>query len=217
MLGAVTGCAAPLSTLDPAGPRASILANLWWIMFVGAMALFALLMVLLYASHRWQTAMQKLSPGQWIVAGGLLLPLPVLVALTVSALLIGEQFLARPADGSEPTRVIAAAERWQWTFSYPDVPGAATTDNLLHIPAGVPVLVEVVGRDVIHSFWIPRLGGKMDAIPGHTNTTLIEADEPGRYYGVCAEYCGVGHETMRFIVEAHPVDEFAAALGGEEQ
>ena len=74
----------------------------------------------------------------------------------------------------------------------------------------------VTSRDVIHSFWIPRLAGKIDAIPGHANVLRIQADAPGRFEGLCAEFCGVGHPGMRFQVVAHPAADFPAALAQAE-
>jgi len=84
--------------------------------------------------------------------------------------------------------------------------------DVLHIPAGQPVDVLVTSSDVIHSFWSPRLAGKIDAVPGHENVVRLTADRPGTYRGVCAEFCGVGHTDMHFSVVAHPPEEYAQAL-----
>src|SRR3546814_15122643 len=81
--------------------------------------------------------------------------------------------------------------------------------NELHIPVGKPVLLELEAANVIHSFWVPRLGGKMDMIPGRTNRLLIQADAPGIYKGQCAEYCGGPHALMGFVVVAHTPQDFA--------
>ena len=86
------------------------------------------------------------------------------------------------------------------------------TENVLHLPAGIPVDIVVTSRDVIHAFWIPRLAGKIDAVPGHVNLLRIQADEPGRYEGLCYEFCGLGHARMRFVVIVHPAEDFSAAL-----
>src|SRR5690606_31578213 len=91
---------------------------------------------------------------------------------------------------------------------YPDY-GITTTNNL-HIPAGTVIDLNLQSADVIHSFWVPRLAGKLDNIPGRTNTMWLTADEPGTYYGQCAEFCGLGHALMRFQVIAHEPDEFQA-------
>jgi heme/copper-type cytochrome/quinol oxidase subunit 2 len=84
---------------------------------------------------------------------------------------------------------------------------------VLHIPAGRPADLVITSTDVIHSFWIPRLAGKMDAIPGHTNRLRIVADAPGTYRGECAEYCGVGHKNHGFTVVAHDAAGWAAFTG----
>ena len=107
-------------------------------------------------------------------------------------------------------RVEARPQQWVWEFRYPGVEGATT--GTLHLPAGRPVDVAVIGTDVIHSFWVPRLGGKIDAIPGHVNVIRLSADRPGTYGGVCAEFCGTGHADMAFTVIAHPPETYAPAL-----
>lgn len=112
-------------------------------------------------------------------------------------------------------RIEGHAQRWNWSFSHPE--GDQVFEDILHIPAGEPVDIAVTSEDVIHSFWVPRLGGKIDAIPGHTNVIRIEADEPGTYWGICAEYCGEGHDGMRFQVEAHDAQSFAELMGGTAQ
>jgi cytochrome c oxidase subunit 2 len=209
---ALAGCATPLSTLDPAGPAATNIATLWWVMFWGATALFLLVMALLALSFLRPAAIAAIRPTHWIIGGGLILPVPILLALLIAALVLGEQLLPR-AEGQAPLRIEARASQWQWRFAYPDSPGAPETD-ILQRPAGEPVDIVVTAGDVIHSFWVPRLGGKIDAIPGHTNIIRLQADKPGIYRGLCAEYCGEGHDFMHFVVEAHAPSDYAAAIGG---
>jgi cytochrome c oxidase subunit 2 len=153
------------------------------------------------------------SPHRWIVLGGLALPAVVLVPLVAYGLVAGERLL--PLPGATPPRIEVSAERWGWAFHYPDH-GGKWTKGVLHIPAGTPVDIVVTSRDVIHSFWIPRLAGKIDAIPGRVNVLRLQADAPGRYEGTCAEFCGVGHTSMRFEVVAHPAADFPAALARAE-
>ena len=205
----LAGCSGELSTLDPAGPRAANLATLWWVMLAGSVLLFLLVMVLLALAYFRSEWISRITPMQWIVGGGLLLPIPVLVLLTGTALVLGEQLLPK---GEAPVRVEAHAQRWAWSFSYPG--GGAIAGETLHVPAGEPVDIVVTSQDVIHSLWVPRLGGKIDAIPGHSNVIRLEADEPGIYWGQCAEYCGEGHDNMRFRVEAHNRAEFDALVAG---
>ena len=206
---ALGGCTGPLSTLDPSGPAAASIATLWWVMLAGSLVLFALVMGLFAAAYLRPGWGASVPPHRWIVLGGLVLSAVVLVPLVAYGLVAGERLL--PLPGTTPPRIEVSAERWGWTFHYPNH-GGRTTAGVLHIPAGTPVDVAVTSRDVIHSFWIPRLAGKIDAIPGRTNVLRIQADAPGRYEGTCAEFCGVGHAGMRFEVVAHPAADFPAAL-----
>jgi cytochrome c oxidase subunit 2 len=201
-----------LSSLDPAGPAAGNIATLWWVMFWGALLLFALVMGLLALALLRPATIASVKPGHWIIGGGLVMPVPILLALVIAALLLGERLLPT-RGGVQPLRIEAHALQWQWQFRYPDRPGAAPTD-ILHLPAGEPVDIVVTAADVIHSFWVPRLGGKIDAIPGHTNVIRLQADKPGVYRGICSEYCGEGHETMAFEARAHDPADYAAAVRG---
>jgi len=178
-------------------------------MLGGAVVLFVLVMTL-YALAIWRPGWgARVSPARWIVLGGLLLPAVILMPLVAYALMTGERLV--PLTAATPQRVEAEARQWTWTFRYPGYGGIATED-VLHLPAGVPVYVRVTGFDVIHSFWIPRLAGKIDAVPGHANLLLIQADMPGHYQGLCNEFCGIGHSGMRFDVIVHPAKEFPAAI-----
>lgn len=181
-------------------------------MLAGAALIFALVITLFILVLYRPNFGRSLSPRRWMVLGGLVLPVPVLMALIVYGMAKGEYLIG--AWQSEPVvaRVEARASMWNWEFSYPDVEGAAASDEVLHIPAGGVVEVIVTSTDVIHSFWIPRLAGKIDAIPGHTTRLRIKADVPGRYGGICAEYCGTGHVAMRFTIEAHPEDTYRQRL-----
>lgn len=210
----LVGCAGPLSTLDPAGPSAASIATLFWVMLIGAGLLFLLVITLLLAMLLRPGFGSRFSPRNWIVWGGLAMPAAILLALVVFALAMGERLIASPLRDA-PLVVEARADQWRWTFSYPETTGAGQTENVLHLPAGEPVDIRVTSDDVIHSFWIPRLGGKIDAIPGHENTIRLMAERPGIYRGVCAEFCGTGHSNMNFRVEAHAPETYEAAVRGE--
>lgn len=200
-------CSGPLSTLDPAGPSAESIALLWWVMLAGAAVIFAIVMVILAVAFWRRDRETSISERNWLLTG-IVFPTVALSALLVFALAFGEYLLPRPAP--DVLRVDAQAQRYSWRFSSPDRPDAATV-NTLRIPVGRPVDIHVTSVDVIHSFWIPRLGGKIDAIPGHTNVIRLMASVPGTYRGQCAEFCGAAHANMFFIVDAVPAEEFAAA------
>jgi cytochrome c oxidase subunit II len=208
-IAALSGCSGPLSMLDPSGPAAASIATMWWIMLAGALALFALVLIV-FALVMWRPGWGSGVPSaRWIVLGGLVLPAVVLLPLIAYGLVAGERLLALP--GQVPPRIEAVASQWSWTFRYPDQRGAQTR-KVLHLPAGVPVDILVSSRDVIHAFWIPRFAGKIDAVPGHVNRLRIQADQPGRYEGQCNEFCGLGHPEMRFVVVVHRPEDYAAAL-----
>lgn len=202
------GCAGPLSTIDPAGPHARSVATLWWIMLGGA-TLLSLLVFAIFALAFRRGAGTPPRPTLWIGWLGLAMPSAVLAALLGYALVVGVDTLPTPrADG---VAIDVVARRYAWDVAYP---GGGRTRDVLHIPAGRPVDLRITATDVIHSLWIPRLAGKMDAIPGHPNVLRIVADAPGIFRGECAEYCGTGHKDHRFTVVAHDAAGWAAFIGG---
>lgn len=211
----MVGCTNHLSTVHPAGPAAATIATLWWVLLAGAVTIFAMVMVLLVLAFR---ASGSDAPSaehglerHWIIGMGLVFPGVVLAALLAYGLIIGERLL--PRDATDIVQVEAEARQWAWRFTYPGRPIAAA-DGVLHIPAGRPIDVHITSLDVIHSFWVPRLAGKLDAIPGHVNILRIEADLPGTYAGVSAEFSGTGYQNHRFIVTAHDAAGWAELAGG---
>lgn len=203
--------------VDPAGPAARHIATLWWVMLIGAGLILLLVLGLLVGAYRVRPAAGEATdtPGQerlWIVGLGLVFPLLVLAALLAWGLIVGERLLPRQA--ADTVQVAAEARRWAWRFTYAGAPGRVT-ERLLHIPAGRPVDVTITSADVIHSFWVPRLAGKLDAVPGHANVLRIQADAPGRYAGVSAEYSGPGYRDHAFAVQAHDAAGWQAFLAGE--
>lgn len=210
----IGGCSGPLSTLDPAGPAATSVAWLWWAMFAFAtVVLVAVVALWLYAMRRdpgevGDGRAQRLQ-NRWIVGGGLVLPLASVTLLLAFGIPVGHNMLPLPTD-EDVLRIEVTGHQWWWEVTYPDA-GVSLQDEL-HIPVDVPVDVHVTGGDVIHSFWVPRLGGKLDAIPGHTGVLRLRAQKPGMYQGQCAEFCGPGHAHMDFTVEAHASADFDAWL-----
>lgn len=209
------GCTERLSIVHPAGPAADTIATLWWVLLAGACVIFGLVMVLLLLAFRARGADDPTADSgherRWIIGLGLVFPVAVLSALLAYGLVIGERLLPRAA--ADLVTVEAEARQWAWRFAYPGLPGRETED-VLHIPAGRPVDVRITTLDVIHSFWVPRLAGKLDAIPGHVNVLRLEADAPGDYAGVSAEFSGTGYRRHRFTVTAHDTAGWSAFVAG---
>lgn len=206
----LTGCSGALSTLDPAGPAASHIAALWWAMLIGAALIFSFVTVLLALALRRRGPARPPQPRTWLVLGGLVFPAVVLVAVLGFAAVIGERLL--PRAGADTVTVHVQAAQWHWTFSQQLPGGRVERVGTLDIPAGRPVDLRIESADVIHSVWVPRLAGKLDAIPGRVNTLRLQADKAGVYEGQCAEYCGIGHRAMQFRVVAHDEAAWAAFM-----
>ena len=191
-------------------------------MLVGAVLIFALVMALVAAAFRrpedgdagrgtdGDAARERL----FVVKLGIAFPVAVLLALLTYGLVVGERLL--PRDAPDVVRVAAEGGRSAWVFSYGDPP-ARTSRNVLHIPAGRPVDVAITTADVIHSFWVPRLAGKLDAVPGHTNVLRIAADRPGTYAGLSAEFSGPGYDRLTFEVVAHDAAGWDAFMTSETE
>ncbi|WP_296478828.1 cytochrome c oxidase subunit II [Roseinatronobacter sp.] len=194
----LAACDGPLSTLRPSGPIAADIAWLWWAMLVGAALITVFVLILLALAFGRP---RHVRARFWTHGLGLWFSLAILSTVLSAGLWVGERILPRD-DGA--VTVQAHAFQWGWEFTHIDADAQEVqTSDVLHIPAGQPVDVLITSEDVIHSFWVPQLAGKMDAIPGRTNRTRIEADAPGTYEGLCAEFCGTGHARMRFSVQAH--------------
>lgn len=176
-------------------------------MLVGAGAIFLFVAALLVVA--WRRNGAGASEKIWFWGLGLAFPMITLTALTVYGLVVGQRL--RPVPAPDVVVVRAEARQWVWDFGYADAPGVITT-NILHIPAGRPVDVEITSRDVVHSFWVPRLAGKLDAIPGHVNRLRLQADQPGDYAGASAEFSGAGYDTHVFILRAHDEAGWSAFL-----
>jgi cytochrome c oxidase subunit 2 len=197
------------SVLDPAAPAAATIEWLWWLMFWTCTVVFVAVMVLLVVGLvRGRGAGRVPTPplgNTFIVISGIILPAIVLVVLLVANL--RASLALREPEAAMTIRVTGF--QWWWEVEYPEY--GITIANELQIPTGKPIRLELRAADVIHSFWVPRLAGKMDMIPGmdHTNLT-IRASEPGVYRGQCAEFCGIQHALMALSVVALPPEQFDA-------
>ena len=206
-----SSASAETSMLDPNGPRAERVADLWWIMFVLGAIVFLVVMAFLLAAIR-RARRESDSSNETEEVSTTPIKIGVVITTAIVLLLVGLTFwaqrdLAAPDDPAAMTIEVVGHQYW-WEVYYPDA--GFMTANEIHIPVGEPVNVRLTADDVIHSFWVPELSGKLDLVPGRVNEFWIQADEPGVYFGECAEFCGLQHALMRFLVVADPPDVFTA-------
>lgn len=208
--------AGPMSTLDPGGPAARSIAMVWWVMFWGSVVITAGMIALaLHAFYRRANPIGDGTARQLIIWGGLVLPFAVVAGLLAYGLRAGHAMLPLPSQEDVPA-IGLTGHQWWWEVQYAGEDGGTIHGaNVIHIPAGRPVDIRIDSADVIHAFWIPRLGGKIDAIPGRTNVMRVLAEQPGIYRGQCAEFCGAQHARMGLVMIAHADEEaWRAAVTG---
>jgi cytochrome c oxidase subunit II len=156
--------------------------------------------------------------ARWMIVGGVVFPTVVLTVLFLLNLQVLGALYPRGGEPA-PLTVEVTGLQWWWEVRYLDsAPGRIVRSaNELHLPVGRRVKLHLRSQDVIHSFWVPGLQGKMDMIPGRTNTFWVQADSAGVWRGQCAEFCGMQHAKMAFVVVAHSPEEFARWLEHERQ
>ncbi len=199
------------SALDPKGQNAARIAETSWVLFAGGGIIFATVMILSAAALFGPAGLRSaIGRHAMIVGGGILFPLVVLSALLIHTFLSASAIMR--ADAPPALRIQVAGELWWWRVSYLGDNGstALETANEIRIPAGRPVEFVLISDNVIHSFWVPNLAGKIDMIPGHVNRLRVRADAPGVFRGQCAEYCGAQHANMAFHVVAQAPADYDA-------
>jgi len=206
----VSGCGGDVSALNPLGPVANDIAWLWWGL-AGASGVLTLMVVVLVAMGFG--APRAVTERRWTFGMGIVFSLGVLGVTLAAGIWVGERILPRD-DGA--VEIHATAFQWGFRFSHPGPDGPVETTDLLILPAGRPVDMLITSDDVIHSFWVPQLAGKMDAVPGRTNRLRLQADAPGRMGGLCAEFCGLDHSAMQFEVRVVAPQDWDATLAGIE-
>ena len=197
----------PPPVLDPHGPFSNSVTTLAWVL-IALMTLIFLLVcaamwVALYGSDKLRAQLGGEHVVKWF---GLIVPAGVLFLLLAWGTILVAGMTTIKGD---ELRMRVSGNVYWWRVSYLDAAGnqILADANELHIPVGRPVVVDMVSEDVIHSFWVPKLGGKMDMIPGRTNRLKLQANKSGSYGGQCAEFCGGAHSLMGFVVVAHdPAD-----------
>jgi cytochrome c oxidase subunit 2 len=195
--------------LDTHGTESRRVSGVWWLMFAMAAVVYvvvaAFIVIAIVRGRRDKDeAKTKKAPKDdtFIWLGGIVAPVIILAVLAFVTVNTTEA-LRNPEAGE--LRIAVVGKRWWWDVTYPDA--GVHTANEIHIPVGQPVDIELASDNVIHSFWVPQLAGKVDTIPGQTNHLRLTATSPGTYRGECAEYCGIEHAHMSFLVIADtPVD-----------
>lgn len=187
------------SVLRPAGPVAAAIAEMAWVLFIGGGIVFLGVMLLLALALRRNPA--PLRPGRWLIGGGLALPLVVLAALGAYTAW-RTHTIAAAADAGLVVRVVA--KMWWWEVIYRDPASGReiVTANEIRLPTGRDITLGLASDDVIHSFWVPALAGKVDMLPGRTHPLRVRIDAPGIHRGQCAEFCGEQHARMALQVVA---------------
>ena len=217
---------APQSTLEPEGPIARSIDTLWDGVFIIAVVVFVLVqfgtlaLAIRFRRRRDDDELPTQTHGNtkleiaWTI-------LPAVLLAVVGFFTLRTLFDINDRDDKDLT-VQVTGQQWWWEFAYDtDGDGEYTdedvlTANDLVIPAGVNVNLDIESNDVIHSFWIPALNGKKDAVPGRSHPLQLHADEPGTYVGQCTEFCGLSHAYMRQRVIALPEDEFDSWLEAQQ-
>jgi cytochrome c oxidase subunit 2 len=215
----LAGCAshAPLDTWQPKGSAARDINNLQRPVFyiagvVGVLVFVAVGMtVWRFRERKGDTRLPHQSHGNQPVEIALLIaPGLLLLGITIPTIATVAKLAKDP--GPNAMQVDVTGQQWWWEFSYPSIQTAEgrplVTPNEMVIPVGQKVKLVITSRDVIHSFWIPALNGKRDAVPNRFQPLWIEADHPGEYWGQCTEFCGLSHANMRMKVVALSASDF---------
>ena len=198
----------PMTTVRPKSEFGRITHHIfmlisWWTLGIGIVVEAGLL----WACYRFREKPGQPLPQQ--VHGHTLLEVSWTVAFAVILLIFAVPtipviFETQAATTPQAMRIDVSGRQWWWEFKYPEL--KVVTANELHLPAGQALVFNLHAPDVIHSFWMPQLGGKRDVVPGRVNRIMLAPDGPGEFPGQCAEYCGMSHANMRFrvIVQSKP-------------
>jgi cytochrome c oxidase subunit II len=193
----------PPPVLDPHGPLSNSVTTLAWVLIAMVVLIFVFVCAAMWVAIYGGDALRARLGGEKVVRWfGLIIPSAILFLLLAGGTTLVAGLTTITGD---ELRMRVSGNIYWWRVSYLDAAGQEiiADANELHIPVGRPVVIDMVSEDVIHSFWVPKLGGKMDMIPGRTNRLKLQADKAGSYGGQCAEFCGGAHSLMGFVVVAH--------------
>ncbi len=209
--------------LNPTGPVASQEANFFWFILSVATVVFVVVEgLLIWSIIRYRQRPNSPAPRQIHGNNTIEFIWTVVPSLFLFAVLGGTIYTMFNLQNIPSTnasipeiRVAAVGHQWWWEFDYPNQ--HVVTADTLYLPQGAVVNMDLLSRNVIHSFWVPSITGKTDVIPGHDNMKIFRADVPGEYRGMCAEFCGAQHAHMNFNVVVLDTNAFNAWLSNEQQ
>lgn len=209
----------PLTTFDPAGPFAEQIDGLFWMVFWIATGVFVLVMgglVFILFAFRDRGKEGQKEPKQLHGSPKLEVLWTVIPALILAAIAVPtvSSIFELTECGPDAMEVEVIGHQWWFEYYYPDAD--INTANVMVVPAGDEICARMTSADVVHNFWIPALNGKRYLVPGQTTELRLQADEPGEYWGHCAEFCGLSHSLMRARVHAVSQGEFDAWLAGQQ-
>lgn len=200
---------------------AQTIAEMAWVLIVGGGVVFCFVMAaLVWALRRRRAAStgdDRAATAWWIVGAGVVLPLLVLGSLLVYTVWRTNELT--PARAPQEPIISVIAHLWWWEVRYRDPTRGidVALANEIHLPVGRAVTLGLTSDDVIHSFWVPALAGKIDMLPGRVHQLRVQADQPGVYRGQCAEFCGEQHARMALHVVAHAPEEFERWLQAQNR
>jgi cytochrome c oxidase subunit 2 len=204
----LAGCGGPQSALDPAGRGAERIADLFWLMTAGAVGIWIAVIALAVWAVRVRPGTRDRQRSAWLIVGaGAILPTLLLTVLLLHGLALLPALLVAAPTGT--LTIAVSGEQWWWRVQYlPHGGEPVVLANEIRLPVGQPVEFRLESADVIHSFWIPSLGGKIDMIPGRVTRLVLTPTRTGVFRGVCAEYCGMSHALMAFDVVVESRETF---------
>lgn len=204
----LSGCGGPQSALKAQGPSAAALKDLFVAITLVCGVVWLAVMIVMAAALLRRRGGKGTSDRTLAPPVGLAVTATVVIITALTLLSFYTSRVLGPVQDADLT-IRVRAQQWWWQFIYEDEALSFQTANEIHIPVGKTVRVLLESPDVIHSFWVPSLSGKLDAVPGRENVLTFRADRPGVYRGQCAEFCGLQHSHMAFLVLAEDAESFA--------